>query len=148
MHSPIVYMSLPTAIVVDDSTVDTEFGPVFKVRVVFSMMEGCALLEAYWSLRRRAAAGDSCCEGSFLAGSSLGGEGRGGGAAVGGDGDSIAACGGAVVVGVGVSLPSTPPPLAPPPPPAETRRLRRALPASIVFLRGLSAMMSTAADTV
>ena len=91
-HSPIVYMSLPTAIVVEDSTVDTELGPVFRVRVVFSMMEGCALLEAYWSLRRRAAAGDSDCDGS-LAGSSLGGEGRGGGAAAGG-GESVVDTGG------------------------------------------------------
>ena len=92
MHSPIVYMSLPTAIVVDVSTVDTALGPGFNFRVVFSMMEGCAaLLAAYWSLRRRAAAGDSifrdsgfrdsgCGDGSSLAGAgSLGGEGRGGG---------------------------------------------------------------------
>ena len=61
MSLPIVYMSFPTAMVVDDSTVDTELGPapLFSVRVVFSMMEGCrGLLDAYWSRRRRAAAGE------------------------------------------------------------------------------------------
>ncbi len=37
---PIVYMSFPTAIVVEDSSVDTLFGPIRVVVVVFPMMCG------------------------------------------------------------------------------------------------------------
>ena len=150
-----VYMSLPTAIVVDDSTVDTELGPapLFSVRVVFSMIDGCrALFEAYWSRRRRAVAGDPDCgdpdaagdlvPAAAAAGSSLGGEGRGGAAAAAvnaGDGGEAAA---GITGGVGDGEGDSPlPPLLLP----ETRRLRCALPASIVFLIGLSAMSSEAA---
>jgi hypothetical protein len=43
---PIVYMSFPTAIVVDDSNVGTEFGPNFVVVVVFPTIDGWLLIAA------------------------------------------------------------------------------------------------------